>query len=476
MKPRQKLTEFRQISSGLFRPTIIDRTDCDVELPTLTLEDYSPSPLMHMKLQSELIGRLAQRFGAPKNVISTSDVLEYKLIIDDWMQSFPPAYALENPDRSGDERRPWITFHRHYIHTMGYMMLLNRIRSFMTMDFSGNSPLDLLAIRADGVDYSLKLMEVLREWMDFVSYRDGRYHFIIFSLFDTAAVLSTALIKDEDQTIPSRDECFYAIEFAVAMLKKIMALSVTAKMSYDILYRIVRKVPKPPKHSRYGSKKNGKTRLSPKGIVLPRSLSTPAPPPNPTATLKAIPISAPAPMFDLMPVPVSQSYCVSASTAGPAPPPLDGFGACAASTASGSHCQGLSHTFTPPGSFIAVDSVTAVSTPPSEVIAPQCQIYSSSDSAPGSVHGYNSDGDKESPISSVDSVHEQFHAGTHSDDEPSEGRTLEQSPENMPVQDLGFGNITDAELGELATLWNWQSLNLDFISSEAAASTGMQAS
>lgn len=485
-----------------------------MELPTLTLEDFSPSPLMHMKLQSELIHQLADRFGAPKNINSTKHVKEYKKIIDDWMGRFPPAYALGDPDCSGDEERPWIRFHRHYIQTMGYMMLLNPIRSFMAVTITHDSPPDGLAIRAIGVDYALRAMDVLRDWVDFVSYRDGRFHFIIFSLFDTSAVLSTALIKDEAGTIPCRIEIYNMIDSAVVMLKELMSLSPTAKMSYDILYRIVRKVPRPAGFRRSGPRQryagiggvqavtaasaplrsgsgDDYSRAFGHGNFAPISRIKvpvqPTLPPSPTGSSGVY-----VPVQPKLPASASMQHHLPAQTGVRVPvqpslytphvhvPIQIPFQAAAPLASHPPPAPGLHHDTIPLGYLSQVNSPgeSVYMSPPymfEGTSPPQRAAPSSRNKAavatPASqevtvLRGTTGLQGGEAPQFGVGSTMPMttcFGEGGS----PSHVEAESAAQESGSVEEQ-FDRITDAELGALATLWNWQSLNLPFISSEAA--------
>ncbi|KAG5927084.1 hypothetical protein E4U42_002595 [Claviceps africana] len=224
-------------------PKIIDRADCDAELPELTLEGHVVSPLLHMKMQSQLTRQLASRFSAPKNIIAPAEVREYKVIIEQWVERFPPEYAFDNPDKSKDESCPWLFAHRFYVYTMACLLILNPIRHYMVKKYTWDSPQEELEVREVGIWYSLKLMKTMRLWVDKVYNRDGRLHFIIFSIFDTAAMLCTALLKDAERTIGNRQEILLAVGDAVDMLKRLNMISKTSKTSYDILERLVRRLP-----------------------------------------------------------------------------------------------------------------------------------------------------------------------------------------------------------------------------------------
>ncbi|PHH71571.1 hypothetical protein CDD80_5134 [Ophiocordyceps camponoti-rufipedis] len=231
-----------QISALLSRPMIIDRTDCEVGLPSLKLEGYSPSPLLHMKLQSELIAELAHNFKLPKNVVSPAQVFKYQAMIESWMARFPNTYAFEDADESSDLQRPWIVLHRHYLRTMSYSMILDPIRAYLARPITAASHPDELRIRSDGIDYSLRLMDALYGFFGHVYPRDAKFHFVLFCIFDTAAVLCSAFMHDGDGSIPRRQDIIRAIDGAVDMLRRLANVTKTAKTSYDILSRVSQRV------------------------------------------------------------------------------------------------------------------------------------------------------------------------------------------------------------------------------------------
>lgn len=231
----------RQISSLLSRPTIIDRSECQVGLPSLKLEGYSPSPLLHVKLQSELITQLSRRFGLPKNVVRPCDIREYQATVEAWMASLPASLALDKADESADVQRPWIVSHRHHTRTTSLSMLIEPFRAYLARPMTASSP-DQLAIRRDGIDYSLRLMDALYAFFNHVYPGDARFHRVLFCIFDTAAVLCSALMHEEDCSAPRRDEAVEAVDGAVAMLRSLSNATQRAKTSYDILLRVSQRV------------------------------------------------------------------------------------------------------------------------------------------------------------------------------------------------------------------------------------------
>ncbi|KAI1053649.1 hypothetical protein LB505_012733 [Fusarium chuoi] len=233
------LTSDRQMSALLSRPLMIDRTCCKVGLPELTLEGTTPSPLLHLKLQSELIRKLFKRFGSTKNVVETADIQEYQKMLEDWMEKFPPTFDLNNPDYSQDVLCPWIPLHRHYIHTMGYSMILDpfRVRLATSIDTKTASEAEV-QLRSDGVDYALKLMTTLRGFFDHVWPRDAKFHFVIFSIFDTAALYSSILVHDKDGSAPRRQEILDLFDMALDMIRHLRTVAPNFQLYHKILRRL----------------------------------------------------------------------------------------------------------------------------------------------------------------------------------------------------------------------------------------------
>ncbi|KAK6065638.1 het domain protein [Seiridium cupressi] len=97
-----------QISALLSRPLIIDRNDCQVELPSLSLEPDMPSAIMHMKLQCQLSSKLFQGFGNARSIMLASELQAYQHEIGTWMQHLPPQFAITTSDTTLDERYLWL--------------------------------------------------------------------------------------------------------------------------------------------------------------------------------------------------------------------------------------------------------------------------------------------------------------------------------------------------------------------------------
>ena len=377
---------------------IIDRTDCDVGLPSLTLEGYTPSPLLHMKLLSELITQLANRFGLPNNVAKTSDVRAYQGIIKSWMATFPPAYDFNNPDKSGDASRPWLVLHRCHLHTAALSMALDPARAYLTKQMSKQSDSDELSIRNDGVDYSLTLMNALHGYFEHVYPRDAKFHFALFCVFDTAAVLCSALMHDQDNSIPRRPEILNAVDRAVAMLKSLNTVNKTARTSYEVLVKVARRISRPLPTTQQPTVAMGKW-SRPKELTLT--------PPN-----------------------IGHAEMAMASDPGYFEPPM-------------------MYT-TPPSEPLVYHAPVSESVPTGHYIPDGSTMYAHA-TMPPVMNG---------------SLMMQPENLMHSNDimaDCSATYVHMTPPTDEFFQAFNFGPITEGELGDLATLWNYESLNLNFI-------------
>ncbi|KAG5922887.1 hypothetical protein E4U53_003641, partial [Claviceps sorghi] len=484
-----------QISSGLSRPKIIDRADCDAELPELTLEGHVVSPLLHMKMQSQLTRQLASRFSAPKNIIAPAEVREYKVIIEQWVERFPPEYAFDNPDTSKDESCPWLFSHRFYVYTMACLLILNPIRHYMVKKYTWESPQDELEIREVGIWYSLKLMKTMRLWVDKVYNRDGRLHFIIFSIFDTAAMLCTALLKDTERIIGDRREILLAVGDAVDMLKKLNTISKTSKTSYDILDRLVRRLPEAVPRNDLGrqvKRPKVQSRTSPPlpaaeaestasqqfitvdsalqqqpAVAQPhvypeaRTISeaiapqeSPSFPPMPGAQQVQPP--HPAASIPAAPLPLVANHTAPSGHAMPTQYVYDGH-EYVLQQQQQQQPQRLQHDVPPNANYMAVASGSASTVP------------NLGDYAAPPTHGYYVQQQPIWPTGPEATAPQAMAAPGPAPSFPTANEATgvdeaayQQVTVADPGPDFNIENLSEAQLGELAPLWSWHSGNLDF--------------
>ena len=385
---------------------LIDRSECDVGLPSLDFEEYPVSPMLHLKLQAELVGLIFKRFGPPKILDDPNDIEDYQVIMEDFMKIFPPEYAMNHPNTTTNNALPWIALHRHYMHTCTLAIALGPFRTYMAKTMTKrDTPAVELKFRQYGVNYALKLMDAVHRFFEYVWTRDTTFHFVPFCIFDTAALLCSAILHDEDSSMPQRGEITDAIAKAFNTLRRLRTATATAKAPYDVLRRLIKKLPVSIEALIDDTRK--KRRFDP----------PPPPPPPPPASMPLAPPKAENIVSD--------------------------------------HVQ-------------RAGDANSVSTP--SVKAPQTSSNSNhSSSAPvlnGSIeaeYGATESAQQLQESQTLSNIDYILNPSAWPQLDPTEGGERFQAPSNSTV-DLGFQSISDAELGDLAMLWNWQSLDLGFTS------------
>ena len=483
------------MSTLLARPLLIDRNDVTAELPSLAMEHYPTSPLMHMKLQSELVQIVFKKFGSPKALDSPEKALAYKDVLQTWMDGFPPAYAFVNTDIHQEVIYPWIALHRHYVHTIALSMTLGPLRTYMAKHLTRASPPVELEAREEGITYALRLMGAVHSFFDYVWNRDTTFHFVPFCIFDTAALLTSVLLHDKDHSISRRTEVLHAIDMALFTLRKLTFVTSTAKTPYGILRRLAMKLPGkgrglPHLHVKKDANKRVKREAPPSS----RSGGSSPDPPSQSDYDSAIsvgPTSASSPYaIDSATGAVMVAAVVSSSgaTAGepiiieapPAPmtpvappPPALGYNihhehpTHVSSLNSGQYANGVNYNMQNHGAFDggvnAYAQYAQTTQPP-----PQVQyIYDTGPPATGYANGHVVASHGLPVNSHFQTTH---HGNGHFPPQMTPVTAAEQYRQQAMeteqlVQGMNYGdepiNFRPADLGDLGTMWNYEVLDLD---------------
>ncbi|KAH8712831.1 putative transcription factor sol4 [Beauveria bassiana] len=234
-----------QISAGLARATIVNWSAVEVVLPSLTMEAFSPSPMLHMKIQSQLISQLAATYPNDKTNMELSTIRQYQSTVEAWAKAFPRVYAFENPDTLKDAANPWIIFNRFYLYTMAYFLLLASFRPVMLKGYTFALSEEERGVCFDGIRYCVKNMRVAVLWADHVDRHGGGYHFMIGSAFDTAVLLCTCIMKDAENSMTKEAEIYEELDNAVSLFARLAHTSSIAKFASDTAAQLVSKLQRP---------------------------------------------------------------------------------------------------------------------------------------------------------------------------------------------------------------------------------------
>ncbi|KAH7149905.1 fungal-specific transcription factor domain-containing protein [Dactylonectria estremocensis] len=405
------------VSSLLARPMLIDRTNINIGLPSLTLEPFPVSPLLHLKLQSQLVGQIFAAFGPPKILTDPAQIQKYQGILEKFISNLPPAYAIENPDTVPEATYPWVALHRHYMQTCTIAIALGPFRSFMAKPMTENTPQLELKFRDNGIDYALKLLQAVQRFFEYVWSRDTTFHFVPFCIFDTAALLCSAVLHDGTGTLSRQDNVVDAVDLALATLKQLRTATQTAKTPYDVLRRLIDKV-WPATANNNGDVGVRKRLRAAAARDVPNGPQAAAPSPYVLNQAAA-------------PVETYSGYAFPDASIQPGGPTahLPALG------------HGNSYGLSPPTD--GSSSEPLATNPPAVYGAappwPNHQYQDPASNSPGMNGSQNWPGpDAQPPF-------------VHMQQMPLEG-----------ANDMGFNLMPDVELGDLAVLWNWESLDLGF--------------
>ena len=186
-------------------------------------------------------------FGSPKKITTPADVKDYIRMVETWMNSFPPEFLFKNSDTTSDAEFPWIAFHRQYLHAAALSMALGPLKPFMIKHMTASAtPEVLLDLRSTAIDYALKLIDALHQSFNCMWERKTTFHFLPFSILETAALLCSCVQHDHDGSAPRRSSIFSAIDLSLYLLSSLSTATDTATNPYDILYQLSSSMSKGP--------------------------------------------------------------------------------------------------------------------------------------------------------------------------------------------------------------------------------------
>ncbi|KAL5333448.1 fungal-specific transcription factor domain-containing protein [Aspergillus crustosus] len=189
-----------QMSVLLSRPLIINSTCCDFEFPDLRLEvgsqPESPSPITHVVLQCQLSLLLSKITGVMGGNISPTQAMAVQQETEKWFDSFPPVYSIANPDTRWDDTHQFLKPQRFHLKTIGYMMMLMMLmplKQCLTKHIESSSSSIEKSLQITVVENALELLKACDELLQHLLPLNAKFHFAPFLMFDTAALLCSAI-------------------------------------------------------------------------------------------------------------------------------------------------------------------------------------------------------------------------------------------------------------------------------------------
>lgn len=291
-------SSLRQMSSWLGRPNLIDQKNLTFKFPNLRLDQSTSepnllSPFAHMALQANLGRRIATVLSDAQstNDLSSWQVLAIESECEKFIKELPAIFRVKDPDTSLDEQYPYFVFQRHQLHCVIFVTMLDYLKPYLTRDRRDKLTEKDDEFRKMGVDIALRLLRVARNLFDHEFPINAKFHMVVFSIFDTATILCSAIVHDRDNVLPHREEVLNMIESSLDMLHQLSLTTKLGASSYNFLYKLVKASPELSRRSPLKKRHKQETPL-----ISTSSLSTSviSPPPvtatvglshNPTITM-----------------------------------------------------------------------------------------------------------------------------------------------------------------------------------------------
>ncbi|KAF2025129.1 hypothetical protein EK21DRAFT_77215 [Setomelanomma holmii] len=245
-----------QMSAWLGRPNLIDQKNLTFKFPNLRLDQSSNepnllSPFAHMALQANLGRRVATVLGEAQSTsnLSAKAVIAVETECEKFIEELPPIFRVDDIDTSLDREHPYFVFQRHQMHCVIFVTMLDFLKPYLTRDRKDKLTEYDDDFRNKGIKIALRLLRVARKLFDHEFPINAKFHMVVFSIFDTATLLCSAIIHDRGRVLPHREEVMEVIDASLGMLHQLSLATKLGASSYDFLYKLVQATPELARHS-----------------------------------------------------------------------------------------------------------------------------------------------------------------------------------------------------------------------------------
>lgn len=198
-----------------------------------------------------------------------------------FVNELPAIFRVEDPDTSFDVQYPYFVFQRYQLHCVIFVTMLDFLKPYLTRLSSDKLTDQDDMFRFMGVETALKLLKVARRLFDHEFPINAKFHMVVFSIFDTATLLCSAIIHDREHLLPCRGEVKDAIESSLEMLHQLSLTTKIGTTSYAFLQNLVQATP--ALRQRASIKKRQRNEEIRTADVAPISTIIPVPAPMPVS-------------------------------------------------------------------------------------------------------------------------------------------------------------------------------------------------
>jgi hypothetical protein len=233
----------------LSRPLLINDKYCSVKYPSVNLE-YDPAypdlpcPHKHMELQQRLCEAVIEDFDGSTPTISVDDAKIVIQAVERWLSALPPVYRLPDADTRYDHTHKYLILQRLQTVVMGYSSIVSVLKTFITQTYKPEPKLDehvLREMQTTAVETCIKLMDIAQQLADLYIPDYNKYFLIVFTPFDTAALLCSAVIHDTKHILPFRNEILQTIAKGLALIRRLTKVTKTGAVAESVIVSLVSK-------------------------------------------------------------------------------------------------------------------------------------------------------------------------------------------------------------------------------------------
>ncbi|KAH6894356.1 N-terminal binuclear Zn cluster-containing/DNA binding domain-containing protein [Thelonectria olida] len=241
------LITWDKFMSVTFNRPLLVQSESDVPYPSLDLDLSGtsadiPSAIVAKVLENQLARALSKI--EPPTATTFADSLA---MVEKWMASLPPVFALEDPDMHWDVQCPRLSFQRLQLHCVGYMAqmvilkpLLSSLTTTRDRQRRTTNPSPLLDRT---ITICLESMAVCKDFFDLGFPQQAKYFMISFCSFDNAALLCSLLLQDpEAKRVPRRGEIVEAIGTALSVSFRLRGHTRMGDSTWSVLSTLVKQL------------------------------------------------------------------------------------------------------------------------------------------------------------------------------------------------------------------------------------------
>jgi len=241
----------------LSRPLLINDKYSAVKYPSVNLE-YDPAypdlpcPHKHMELQQRLCQSVIGDFDGSKPLIAVDDAFVVIRAVNSWLDTLPPIYRLPDADTRYDKTHKYLVLQRLQIVCMGYSSIVSVLKTFVTQTHKPEPKLDhnmLRDLQLIAVDKCMQLMEIAQQLADLYIPDYNKYFLIVFTPFDTSALLCSAIIHDSQYILPKRNEILQTIAKGLELIRRLAHVTKTGSVAERVIVNLISKFTHTPEET-----------------------------------------------------------------------------------------------------------------------------------------------------------------------------------------------------------------------------------